>query len=647
MVFDVLYIILALIAIGVLIFIHELGHYFMAKKVGMKIEAFSIGFGPAIKKWKRNDVDWKICILPFGGYVRISGMESKEGKEPHEIKDGFFGKKPLDRIKVAVMGPLVNFVFAFLLFIFLWSAGGRTKTFSEYTKVIGWVDPKSELYEYSVKPGDEIIRYDGKKFNGYKDLLYASVINQEMKQIQGYKIDYYKDSKEAFDYTLKTYNHPVYEGLNTIGVFSLARYLIYDRLPNGDDNPLPENSPMIGSGIQYGDRILWVDGNLIFSAEQLSNIINKSSCFLTIKRNNKIFHTNVDRVKIEDLKISKYDLSEIDDWRHEKDIKEKIQNLFMLPYYFNDNCVIESQFDFVDEKEKDNVFKVNKRSLFNMPLERGDTILAIDGYRVNEAADLLVRLQDKRAVVIIDRSFSDIKKISWKNADKEFSKMPINNLVSIISTIGTSEAIDKSDNLHLLKTVEPKTLKEINFSLGKQFEEALAQAKKRIENISDPEKKEKELKVFEETQKMLVLGLPGLSDRKVRYNPNPATMFYQSFTEIWKTLVSFVSGHVNPKFLIGPVGIVQSIKTTWSISWKEAFFWIGVISLNLGFLNLLPIPVFDGGHILFSVIEMITKKPIKAKTMERLVLPFVILLIAAFIFMTYHDLHRIFVKFWE
>ncbi len=284
-----------------------------------------------------------------------------------------------------------------------------------------------------------------------------------------------------------------------------------------------------------------------------------------------------------------------------------------------------------------------------MPLENGDTILAIDGYRVSEGADLFSRLQDKRSVIIVDRSFADIEKISWKKADKEFSKMPINDLVAIISTIGTNEAIDKSDNLYLLKTVEPKTLKEINFSLEKQkeFEELLAKAKKHIENISDPEKKEKELRSFEEDQKTLVLGLPGLTDRKVRYNPNPVTMFYQSFSEIWKTLISFVSGYVNPKFLIGPVGIVQSIKTTWGISWKEAFFWIGVISLNLGFLNLLPIPVFDGGHILFSVIEMITGKPIKAKTMERLVLPFVILLIAAFIFMTYHDLHRIFIKFWE
>jgi regulator of sigma E protease len=67
-----------------------------------------------------------------------------------------------------------------------------------------------------------------------------------------------------------------------------------------------------------------------------------------------------------------------------------------------------------------------------------------------------------------------------------------------------------------------------------------------------------------------------------------------------------------------------------------------MISLNLGMLNLLPIPILDGGHICFSLWEAVTKRPIKAKTMERLVIPFIVLLVALFIYMTYHDLVRLF-----
>ncbi len=67
-----------------------------------------------------------------------------------------------------------------------------------------------------------------------------------------------------------------------------------------------------------------------------------------------------------------------------------------------------------------------------------------------------------------------------------------------------------------------------------------------------------------------------------------------------------------------------------------------MISMNLGILNLLPVPVLDGGHICFALWEWITGKPIKAKTMERLIIPFVILLIALFVYLTYNDLMRIF-----
>jgi regulator of sigma E protease len=97
----------------------------------------------------------------------------------------------------------------------------------------------------------------------------------------------------------------------------------------------------------------------------------------------------------------------------------------------------------------------------------------------------------------------------------------------------------------------------------------------------------------------------------------------------------------------GPVGIVEVIHHSWGVGIKEVLFWMGLISLNLGFLNLLPIPVLDGGHICFSLVEMVTKRPIKAKTMERLIIPFVVLLVALFVYLTYNDLLRLFSRFFK
>jgi regulator of sigma E protease len=146
MIVNILYILLTFLGLGFLIFIHELGHYFAAKKVGMKIEVFSIGFGKPIYSFKRNGVKWQICMLPFGGFVKIAGMEKEGDIEPSQIKDGFFGQKPFSRIKVSLAGPLVNLVFAFLAFSIIWTCGGRKKNFSEYTKKIGFVEQQSNLY---------------------------------------------------------------------------------------------------------------------------------------------------------------------------------------------------------------------------------------------------------------------------------------------------------------------------------------------------------------------------------------------------------------------------------------------------------------------------------------------------------------------
>ena len=129
-----LYFVFAAIALGILVFIHELGHFFAARWVGMKVEIFSIGFGKPIFKWRSKGVDWQFCWLPFGGYVKIAGMEiSKKDKnsyiEPYEIPDGFFGKSPYKRIIVAIAGPLANFILAFLIFSAIWAMGGGRSPF--------------------------------------------------------------------------------------------------------------------------------------------------------------------------------------------------------------------------------------------------------------------------------------------------------------------------------------------------------------------------------------------------------------------------------------------------------------------------------------------------------------------------------------
>lgn len=637
MVESTIYIILALLGLGFLVFIHELGHYFVAKKVGMKVEVFSIGFGKPFFSWNRNGVKWQLCILPFGGYVKILGMEKKGNLEPHEIKAGFFSKRPIDRIKVLLAGPLTNIVFAFLVFVLVFLFGGRDRPFSEFTKKIGFVDQKSELYLNGVRPGDEIINYGGKRYEGFKDLMYASVMNNEMLKIEGLKVDYYNNTKNPFEYDLKKYKfqNSLDKSLLTIGIEGPANYIFY--------NKPAQESLMKDSNIESGDRIIWANGEIVFSSKHLSSLINSQTAFLTVKRGNSFFQTVLPKIKLEDVKLSRSMENEIDDWRHDEGIKTKLKDLYYLPYFFNEKALVENQFTFIDEQLSKEVSALDQRSPFSIPLMKGDKIVAVDGIKVTSAQDILKTIQKKHVLLIVQRDQKN-NEVSWKDADKEFDQVFLQkNLPSLISAIGTPFEKKSLQDIVLLNPIVPISREKLESLMGEKenFSQKIANAEKQILKIDDPERKAAELKGLEASKKTLLLGMDLPSDKKVRYNPNPFVLFYSTMADMGRTLVSLVTGHLSPKWLSGPVGIVQVIQQSWSLGFLEALFWLGFISLNLGIVNLFPIPVFDGGYIVLSLYEMISKKRIKSKTMDRLLIPFTILLILMAVFFTYNDIMRI------
>jgi len=215
-----------------------------------------------------------------------------------------------------------------------------------------------------------------------------------------------------------------------------------------------------------------------------------------------------------------------------------------------------------------------------------------------------------------------------------------------VASIGRAKPVTEVGTLHLLKPITPKLLSDfsLNQTQKASISKELSQSKKEVESIEDPSKRNEALKDLEKSQKKVVLGLP-LADREVRYNPTPIQQFSDVFKDTYRTLYSLVTGAANPKYVAGPVGIVQIVHQSWMLGAKEALFWMALISLNLGIMNLLPLPVLDGGHILISLIEMITGRSLKAKTMERLIVPFVVLLLGFFVFVTFNDISRLFSKF--
>lgn len=646
------YVFLAVLGLSFLIFIHELGHYWMARRVGMRVEVFSIGFGKPIFSWERDGVRWQIGWLLLGGYVKIAGMENEGDTEkgtavsPYDIPDGFYAKTPWQRIQVAFMGPFTNLVFAFLLFALLWAMGGRDKNFSEITSKVGWVDPKSELFVQNVRPGDEITAYDERPFKGIKDHFYAAITGVGDVKIQGDKSAQQISEKTPFEVNAKTYQNPLAfkKGAVTLGILAPANYIIYDRMPNGADNPLPEGSPMLDSGIQYGDRLVWVDGEIVYSSMELEALLNDERALLTINRQGKQQLMRVPRVLVRELKLEPQFKEELIDWQFEADLNGvKIQQLYTIPYDLTNNCVVQSPLKFIDKENQDEAFPSHLFDKMEEPLLPEDKIIAVDGVPVEKAHDLLKQLQKRSATLIVQRNPAALQKVSWEEADRDFDKnFNMSDLDKITATIGTTRPLASAGDFFLLNPVTPKVAAEFARTPEKdalRVAEQLQQ-KKEIDSIEDPEKRSRLQQLLKQRENRLLIGLPH-QDRRVVYNPSPIEMFTSVTEEIGRTLGSLVSGAMSMEWLSGPVGIVQVVHDNWMIGIKEAIFWIGAISINLGILNLLPIPILDGGTILLCFIEMITRRRINPKVLEWLVLPFAALLILFFIFVTYNDLSRL------
>ena len=151
-----------------LVFIHELGHYLAAKKNGVIVEQFSVGFGPELvgftDKYKTR---WKICLIPFGGYVKMKGELLVNDKNYQNNNNGYFNNASLlARFSIVFSGPLANIVLGVLIITTLYSFHGRYEVKPEVNEVV----KNSPADRAGLKPNDLIISIDNKKVYNFEDI---------------------------------------------------------------------------------------------------------------------------------------------------------------------------------------------------------------------------------------------------------------------------------------------------------------------------------------------------------------------------------------------------------------------------------------------------------------------------------------------
>lgn len=258
-----------IVLLGFLVFIHESGHFIIAKLCKVKVNEFAIGFGPTIWKKQTKETKYALRLIPLGGFV------SMEGEEERSENEGSFSKTSIPkRIAIVIAGGFVNIVFGLLVYFILISTTGNF-----VSQTVELVQENTGAYNAGILPGDEIVEINNKKIRNKKD------ITEILEKTSGNEIIVtIRRNNELKDINIK----PTQISSKDTGIYLGT---------NGDEittkivaiNP---NSPAEENGLEINDIILKIDGKDVqndpYKVAEFIKESNNETCIFTIKRKEEI-----------------------------------------------------------------------------------------------------------------------------------------------------------------------------------------------------------------------------------------------------------------------------------------------------------------------------------------------------------------------
>ncbi len=514
--------------LGILIFIHELGHFVVAKYFDVKCERFSMGFGPTLFSRTVGETEYVLAALPLGGYVKMLGEIPGE-ELPDEDRDRAFNHKPVyQRIAISLAGPAMNLVLPVFLIAAMLMAGMPT-----LTSKVAAVAPGTAAEVAGLLAGDRVVGIEGQEVWRWADLTRA------LRESRATNVEL-EVEREAERLTLLVQRErlPESKKLAPIGIEPSAPAAIFG---------VPDVASAAGqAGLRTGDRINAINGKPIADRYAAERALASSK----------------GRVEIEAIRV----LGDDEETRRvtiASDEAISADALGLIPIDFAVN--------FVDPASP------AKRA----GVEIGDIFMRADGVTIT----------------------------SW------------DQLVEAIRGSGG-------------RSVELTVLRK-----GEQVDLAIQPIERAVQ-------------VGEETETHYAIGIGGgmlreggeMREDVVR---NPLVAVWRGtqrtaeiFGMILGGIAQLVTGKVGLNTLAGPIGIGEIAADTFSVSWLQFFSFMAVISVNLAILNLLPIPILDGGQIVLAAAEGIkgSPLPIRAREIAQTVGLSLILLLMGFAF--WNDLAR-------
>ena len=532
---------LAIIALGFLIFIHELGHFLAAKRAGIKVNTFSIGFGPRIIGFKRGETEYKLSWLPFGGYVQM------EGENPSEQTgaEGEFGSASLgSRAFVVIAGPAVNLLFGVLAYWCVFTVGlnagavgfynmftGQSINKTQEGVQMGWIDDDGPAAVGGVMPGDTIVSVNGYRITNWATFSQEIQLNPEKELELVVKRD---GNLKTLTVVPEAVSNPRVE-YGRLNVLNQNDVII---------SKIDEGSLAAQAGLKVDDQIDTINGQKIYNVPDFRmGIWNPESEWIGTKYQE--LYNNIDQNK---------DTLELGIRRGNETIT------LQLPV----------QWQIIANVEKGSTAQKSG-------IKTGDILTTLNGKTMDSKSlysELKAAGNNSVTLGLIREGVGKTVTLSPANATKPDLERTFSGLAWSTSlsgmTLGTSEMLVPKYNVFS--------------AFGKGIETT-----------------------------------------------------WLTCTSITRILKRLLSGEVSPSHLSGPIGIVHITSESAKVGLSSVLFFIGFISINLAIVNLLPIPIADGGHLLFFAMEKIRGRPVPRKAQEIIQQVSFILLIAFFLYITWFD----------
>jgi membrane-associated protease RseP (regulator of RpoE activity) len=657
-----------IVLIGVLIFVHEMGHFLFAKLFKVKVLKFSLGFGPRVFGFRRGETDYCVSAIPFGGYVKMLGEDPTEELDPRDHGRAFTDKKLYQRFLIVFGGPLFNLVFPILIY-FIYFASQSTLLPSS----IGTVIAGRPAWEAGLRPGDRIVGIDGARVRYWEDVLetISASPGRELRlsiEREGKLIPELRVTPD----TVTVPNKLMYG--ETVGQIGVAADALGTRVGVSDPS-----SPAARAGLRTWDEIVAIDGkkvrrwsdveSALYSRPERTAAAHKLTILRPEDSGAKFITASLLRpleVSLEPARAGGAAASLL--YGMARGLGAASRSL---------ERVLERR---PSQSPAERATDATRRAVAAAGLDRGAALAKehVPGWRaVAEAAGAAERDASPRrggflrglaasvASAAIDLPARARQGLAWpvvhevRRAVNRFAfhgLEPSEFFVNEVRPSSPAEAIGLRPGARVVSfdgrgltlwseirqalRQTPDADFEIGFVQDGVLEERRFRQQKKV--IVDEYKNEIEQYVFG----ALPLAASVLDDKvanEARFSRAIRNAFKETVKVITMTAVGIarlVEGKISFKSVGGPVMIFDVAGKAARKGWETFLEIMALISINLGLLNLLPIPVLDGGHLVFIGIEAIKRKPISLRAREIAGLVGFSLLILLMLFALKNDIER-------